>query len=110
MRESREFASAYAESVERRAPAPKAEESVEILSGPAAGKAFGEGTPAFEEGVDKIPRELLKLFESQFGSRPQALVRGALRFVGREEEESAGASSQTEDAETMRELEEEESE
>ena len=107
MRESREFASAYTESVER--PAPKAEAGVEILSDPAAGKAFGEGTPEFEEGVDKIPRELLKLFESQFDSRPQALVRGALRFVGREDE-SAGASSQTEDAETMRELEEEESE
>lgn len=108
MRESREFASAYTEGVERRAPAPKAEESVEILSDPAAGKAFGEGTPEFEEGIDKIPRELLKLFESQFGSRPQALVRGALRFVGRGEEPEG--ASQTEDAETMRELEEEESE
>lgn len=61
MRESREFASAYTESVERRAPAPNAEAGVEILSDPAAGKAFGEGTPEFEEGVDKIPRELLKL-------------------------------------------------
>ena len=78
------------------------------LSDPAAGKAFGEGTPEFEEGVDKIPRELLKLFESQFGSRPQALVRGALRFVGRGEEPEG--ASQTEDSETMRELEEEESE
>lgn len=82
---------------------------MEVLPDPSAGKAFGEGTPEFEEGVDKIPGELLKLFESQLGSRPQVLVRGALRFAGRGDGEAPEAS-QTEDAEAMREIEEEESE
>ena len=105
--ESREFASAYAERVERRAGQSKPNEEI-VLSDPGEGEVFGEGEPPFEEGVDKIPGFILDLFKSQFDSHPQCLVRGALRFVNRAAD--SDADSQMEDAETIRELEEEESE
>lgn len=108
LRESREFAAAYTQEVERRSPSEKIE-TVEMVSDPTAGKAFGEGSEEFEEGLDKIPPELLELFKSQFGSSPHILVKGALRFVKRGEDAEEDAM-QTEDADTISELEEEESE
>ncbi len=93
--------------MERRAGQSKPNEEI-VLSDPGEGEVFGEGEPPFEEGVDKIPGFILDLFKSQFDSHPQCLVRGALRFVNRAAD--SDADSQMEDAETIRELEEEESE
>ncbi len=94
MRQSHEFATAFAATVER---SPKKKEAiVEMITNTQAGVLYAKGSREFEEGLDKIPQELLDLLKSQFASEPDSLIRGAMRFTNVEEEKEATAEIQEE--------------
>ena len=94
MRQSREFATAFAANVER---SPKKKEAiVEMITDARAGVLYAKGSREFAEGLDKIPQDLLDLLKSQFASEPDALIRGAMRFTDVEEEKETSSEMQEE--------------
>ncbi len=75
MEESREFAAAFAEVVERKPKAkkiPSAEQSERKV------EVFAEGTERFEDALQKVSKGLLDVLYSQFGSKPQSFVVGGI--------------------------------
>ena len=71
MRQSHEFATAFAATVER---SPKKKEAiVEMITNTQAGVLYAKGSREFEEGLDKIPQELLDLLKSQFASEVETV-------------------------------------
>ena len=103
MKESRDFARAYAAAVER-APkvkkfAPPAEERKAVV--------YQSNTAEFEAALGKISKGLLAVLDSQFGSKPQSLVVGGIKEERSAEKSDAAA---IEDESVLRIFEEEDSE
>lgn len=103
MKESRDFARAYAAAVER-APnvkkfAPPTEERKAVV--------YQSNTAEFEAALGKISKGLLAVLDSQFGSKPQSLVVGGIKDERSAEKPDAAA---IEDESVLRIFEEEDSE
>ena len=86
--ESREFAQAFAEQVDR---TPKKKKVVEAQLDTSKIEIFEEGTTRFEDAMHKVSQGLLDVLYSQFGSKPQTLVAGGI--VEESEESQQGTSS-----------------
>lgn len=103
--ESREFAQAFAEQVER---TPKKKKIVEAQQDVEKIEVFTEGTTQFEDAVQKISQGLLDVLYSQFGSKPQTFVAGGI--VEETQEETVSSESTISDETFMDSLEEEDDE
>ena len=103
MRESREFAEAFAEAVPRRT-AKRIAEAAPVVVEERKIEVYEEGSMDFDEAVKKVSDSLLKLFDSQFRAKPSALLAGAVIPVAAELPEEEGG---IEDGEIMEIIEEE---
>lgn len=103
--ESREFAQAFAEQVER---TPKKKKIVEAQQDVEKIEVFTGGTTQFEDAVQKISQGLLDVLYSQFGSKPQTFVAGGI--VEETQEETVSSESTISDETFMDSLEEEDDE
>ena len=103
--ESREFAQAFVEQVER---TPKKKKIVEAQQDVEKIEVFTEGTTQFEDAVQKISQGLLDVLYSQFGSKPQTFVAGGI--VEETQEETVSSESTISDETFMDSLEEEDDE
>ena len=88
MAESREFAQAFTEQLDR---TPKKKKIVEAQQDAEKIKVYVDGTMQFDEAVQKVSQGLLDVLYSQFGSKPQSFVEGGI--VEETEEETTSTDS-----------------